>query len=187
MWSLNSNSILASQCKQPDCKQQVARGEAGNGKSPPPAVAQEEWGLPPRGCIAVCRKSDSEMQPMGSKIAHWLDSGCNTTSGHYANLAAEQSGSILSTFYICPCSRCEVYFGSSVLLCSLVCVCVCVHVCVFHTHKCLCLDHRLFVFHSSRLHLEDQSQASSRSYGGAEHRSLVKIRAVSVNALAGIN
>ncbi len=49
MWSLDSNSILASDCKQLDCKQRAARGE-GSRKIflPPPTVAQEYWGLPPK-------------------------------------------------------------------------------------------------------------------------------------------
>ncbi len=61
MWSLNSNSILVSHCKQSDRKQRVACREgsqkwkyASSNRSP------RITGLASRGCIAVYQESDSE-------------------------------------------------------------------------------------------------------------------------------
>ncbi len=77
MWSLNSNSIFALQCKQSYCKQRVAHGEgsrkqkfASSNRSP------RIMGLAPRSCIAVYRKSDGECNQWVPRLLldalHWL-------------------------------------------------------------------------------------------------------------------
>ncbi len=66
MWSLNSNSILTSDCKhldrkQSDCKQRAARREGSQKRKFASSNGSPRiMGLAPRGCIAVCRKSDGE-------------------------------------------------------------------------------------------------------------------------------
>ncbi len=61
MWSLNSNSILTSYCKQSDCKQRAARTEGSwKRKFTSSNESPRIMGFAPRGCIAVCRKSDGE-------------------------------------------------------------------------------------------------------------------------------
>ncbi len=61
MWSLNSNSILVSPCKQLDCKQRAAHGEGSQKrKFASSSCSPRIMGFVPRGCIAVCRKSDGE-------------------------------------------------------------------------------------------------------------------------------
>ncbi len=61
MWSLNSNSILTSGCKQLDCKQRVAhRAGSWKWKLASSNRSPRIMGFAPRGWIAVCRKSDGK-------------------------------------------------------------------------------------------------------------------------------
>ncbi len=61
MWSLNSNSILVSDCKQLDCKLRAAHGEGSQKRKFASSNGSPRiMGFASRGCIAVCWKSDGE-------------------------------------------------------------------------------------------------------------------------------
>ncbi len=78
MWSLNSNSILAFDCKQSDCKQQAARGE---GRKPETEIRllqqkPKNNAVCPQRLYRCVPEVRQRMEPMGSEIGSLLVPVC---------------------------------------------------------------------------------------------------------------